>query len=502
MPRVFNCELSLEHGVRRDCAIVLASKVLVVYGITESTHFVVPVKLYDWGMSENALLNTKETAQYIGVSAGVVTRLANTGELEFVTCGARKVFRKEAIDAYLERNNLIQAAVDQVSTKDFEDNICALSFFSGAGGLDLGFERAGISAALYCENNRECRMTLHRNRPDVALLGDITKISADEVRRMARIPQGREIDVMFGGPPCQAFSTAGARRAFEDPRGNVFLRYLDLASELKPRYLVIENVRGLLSTPFPVESGGKPIRGGVMRYILNKLEEMGYGVSFNLYNAANFGAAQIRERVVIIAKRDGTKCDWLIPTHTDPDGKYVQNWNLPSWVTFRDVVYDIEDSRQTHTDFPEKRLLYFSMLKEGQCWNKLPIEIQEEAMGKAYKLGGGKTGFYRRIAWDRPSPTLVTSPTMPATDLCHPKELRPLSVEEYKRVQGFPDDWWIAGSIHDQYRQIGNAVPVSLGEAIGRAILDDMRGEAHDERWRNFPYSRYAHTSDQNWNLA
>ena len=453
MPRVFNCELSLEHGVRRDCAIVLASKVLVVYGITESTHFVVPVKLYDWGMSENALLNTKETAQYIGVSAGVVTRLANTGELEFDTCGARKVFRKEAIDAYLERNNLIQAAVDQVSTKDFEDNICALSFFSGAGGLDLGFERAGISAALYCENNRECRMTLHRNRPDVALLGDITKISADEVRRMAR-------------------------------------------------YLVIENVRGLLSTPFPVESGGKPIRGGVMRYILNKLEEMGYGVSFNLYNAANFGAAQIRERVVIIAKRDGTKCDWLIPTHTDPDGKYVQNWNLPSWVTFRDVVYDIEDSRQTHTDFPEKRLLYFSMLKEGQCWNKLPIEIQEEAMGKAYKLGGGKTGFYRRIAWDRPSPTLVTSPTMPATDLCHPKELRPLSVEEYKRVQGFPDDWWIAGSIHDQYRQIGNAVPVSLGEAIGRAILDDMRGEAHDERWRNFPYSRYAHTSDQNWNLA
>ena len=98
MPRVFNCELSLEHGVRRDCAIVLASKVLVVYGITESTHFVVPVKLYDWGMSENALLNTKETAQYIGVSAGVVTRLANTGELEFDTCGARKVFRKEAIE--------------------------------------------------------------------------------------------------------------------------------------------------------------------------------------------------------------------------------------------------------------------------------------------------------------------------------------------------------------------------------------------------------------------
>ena len=113
------------------------------------------------------------------------------------------------------------------------------------------------------------------------------------------------------------------------------------------------------------------------------------------------------------------------------------------------------------------------MLQEGQHWNSLPKDLQRDALGKAYDLGGGKTGFYRRIAFNRPCPTLVTSPTMPATDLCHPTENRPLSVEEYKRVQGFPDDWWIAGSISDQYRQIGNAVPVMLGAAIGQAIRDD-----------------------------
>ncbi|PLS26594.1 modification methylase [Bifidobacterium anseris] len=438
----------------------------------------------------------------MGVSAGVVTRLANVGELEFDICGARKVFRQEAVDAYLRRNNLVRAPEDQALRGGLKYDICALSFFSGAGGLDLGMERAGIPATLYCENNRECRMTLHQNRPDVALLGDITQIDADSVRRMACISPNSEIDVIFGGPPCQAFSTAGARRAFEDPRGNVFLKYLDLAAELNPRYLIIENVRGLLSTSFPTRPGGKPVRGGAMRYILNRLNEMDYGVSFNLYNAANFGSAQIRERVVIIAKRDGTKCDWLIPTHADSKEKVAENWRLPYWMTFRDVVHDIEDLPQTYTNFPQKRLRYFNMLKEGQCWNKLPLDVQEEAMGKAFRLGGGKTGFYRRIAWDRPSPTLVTSPTMPATDLCHPDALRPLSVEEYKRVQGFPDDWWIAGGVHDQYRQIGNAVPVSLGEAIGRAILDDMNGRSHDKRWRDFPYSRYSRTSDLTWDLA
>ena len=154
------------------------------------------------------------------------------------------------------------------------------------------------------------------------------------------------------------------------------------------------------------------------------------------------------------------------------------------------------------TQFPEKRLRYFRMLGEGQYWKDLPANLQEDAMGKAYHLSGGKTGFYRRIRFDRPCPTLVTSPTMPATDLCHPTKDRPLSIEEYKRVQGFPDDWKICGNISDIYRQIGNAVPVALGKAIGRAFIDDMNSVEASTTFESFPYSRYRHTSDQTWTGA
>ena len=137
------------------------------------------------------------------------------------------------------------------------------------------------------------------------------------------------------------------------------------------------------------------------------------------------------------------------------------------------------------------------MLKEGQYWKDLPPEMQVEAMGKKLQLGGGKTGFFRRLSFSKPSPTLVTNPTMPATDLAHPIENRPLSVEEYASIQEFPQDWKICGSILDQYKQIGNAVPIKLGEAIGRAILDDMTGNTYTVF--NFPFSRYKITDEISW---
>lgn len=111
------------------------------------------------------------------------------------------------------------------------------------------------------------------------------------------------------------------------------------------------------------------------------------------------------------------------------------------------------------------------MLGPGQCWRDLPREVQKVAMGKSYLSQGGKTGFYRRLSWDSPSPTLVTSPMMPATSLAHPEEDRALSIEEYARIQMFPDDWKFAGNLKDIYKQIGNAVPVGLGFAAARHLL-------------------------------
>ena len=119
-------------------------------------------------------------------------------------------------------------------------------------------------------------------------------------------------------------------------------------------------------------------------------------------------------------------------------------------------------------------------------------------MGRAYYAGGGKTGFLRRLAWDKPAPTLVTHPAMPATDLAHPEADRPLSIQEYKRLQEFPDDWAFAGPLIEQYRQVGNAVPASLGLAIGKLISRLLRNEPV-EHLPGFSYSRYHNTSDAQW---
>jgi DNA (cytosine-5)-methyltransferase 1 len=154
-----------------------------------------------------------------------------------------------------------------------------------------------------------------------------------------------------------------------------------------------------------------------------------------------------------------------------------------------------------HLKFDEERLRFYRMLKDGQYWKHLPsIELQMEALGKSYFSGGGKTGFFRRLAWDKPSPTLVTSPTMPATDLAHPVEDRPLSIQEYKRIQQFPDDWILKGNLVAQYKQVGNAVPVGLGEALGNTLIDHLNGVKKDStKFKSFPYSRYKNTKDDEW---
>jgi DNA (cytosine-5)-methyltransferase 1 len=132
----------------------------------------------------------------------------------------------------------------------------------------------------------------------------------------------------------------------------------------------------------------------------------------------------------------------------------------------------------------------------------LPEELQKEALGKSYYSGGGKTGFLRRLAWDKPSPTLVTHPAMPATDLCHPEENRPLSIQEYLAIQQFPKSWHIKGPLTEQYKQVGNAVPVGLGEAVGKSILDQLNGKQSNTNHSDFQYSRYKNTRDTDWKIA
>ena len=442
----------------------------------------------------NNLLTAGEVAKKLKVTVQSVRLLIKNGMLNAERVGNQWLTSIEDLNEYIEKNDVVIEPDDHERLSDDIPEIVALSFFSGAMGLDIGMKNGGIDALLACEFNKACRMTIAKNKPEIGLIGDITDFTAEEILKMAKIPEGRKVDVIFGGPPCQAFSTAGNRKAFDDERGNVFLKYLSIISEIKPTYVVIENVRGLLSTPFKYKDIEEPIKGGAMMIILDKLKEIGYTVSFNLYNAAYFGAPQIRERVVIIGKLGGGKVSYLQPTHNEEgtDG-------LKAWRTLRDEfdAYLPMNVEHHFIEFPEKRLKYYRILKEGQYWKDLPLDLQKEALGKSFYLGGGKTGFLRRLSYSRPSPTLVTNPTMPATDLAHPTEDRPLSVEEYKSIQEFPESWKVCGGILDQYKQIGNAVPVKLGEAIAKTIIDDMNGIKYENT--GFSYSRYKNTDEISW---
>ena len=448
-------------------------------------------------------VSIKDAAAQLMISEQRARTLCRQGLLEARKIGNSWVILQKSIDTYgLVSGHIIAEDQPAYNISATARKPIALSFFSGAMGLDLGIEKAGFHVRLACEVDKYCRQTIALNRPDTALLGDINDYTAEDVRKAAGLSVKDDIDLIVGGPPCQAFSTAGKRQGLSDERGNVFLKYLDLALELRPKYLVIENVRGLLSCPMEhrphhLRGEGFPdlaedeLKGGALNFILSKLDKSGYGYSFNLYNSANFGTPQIRERVIIICSRNGKKPPFLVPTHSQ-DGAF----NLPKWKTLRSCLGNID--KHHHLNFPEKRLKYYRLLKPGQNWKNLPENLQKEALGKSFYAGGGKTGFLRRLDWGKPSPTLVTHPAMPATDLAHPQEDRPLSIEEYKRIQEFPDSWQLAGPLIQQYKQVGNAVPLSLGAAVGNLVMNLLSGKkvAH---LSGFKYSRYRNTSHEEW---
>ncbi len=401
------------------------------------------------------------------------------------------------------KNKEVKYVADRKSEYKYsKQKLNCLSFFSGAMGLDIGLEQSGINVLLACEIDNASRKTILHNDKKIGLIGDIRNYSYEQILEFANLQNKEQVDLVVGGPPCQAFSTAGNRKGFQDERGNVFLCYIDLISNLKPTYAVIENVRGLMSSSLSIDILDDPIikkykidwkntPGSSLFYVIKKLESYGYLVSFNLYNSANFGTPQIRERIVIICTKLPTKVPYLEPTHSNND-----SFGLPRWKTFKEAVIDLDNNKAEYIPFSEKRLKYINMLKSGENWRSLPLSVQKEALGKAYFLGGGKTGFLRRLDWNKPSPTVVTHPAMPATELAHPEEPRPLSIQEYKRIQEFPDEWEIQGTILEKYKQIGNAVPVGLGKAIGKTILRHSKGETY-KQLPEFPYSRYLKTSDQ-----
>jgi DNA (cytosine-5)-methyltransferase 1 len=357
----------------------------------------------------------------------------------------------------------------------------AISLFSGAMGLDLGFEQAGFEVRVAVERGSVAAATIRLNRPDLALIErPIERVSAPDILAAGDLRAG-DVDLVIGGPCCQAFSTAGHRRSVGEPRGALFKHYLRIVNHVRPRFFVMENVRGILSAavrhrPLRERGPGYPPLapdeelGSAFLVLLRSLRRTGYRIVFDVLDAADFGVPQHRDRIVIVGSRDGEPFRMPRPTHSN-DPSIAQR----PWQTLEDAIGDLRGAQHTYRELPPRKKRVIERVPPGGNWKDVPLPMQRRALGNAFHASGGRVGFFRRLAWDRPSPSLTTRPDSTATMLCHPDEDRVLSIEEYARIQQFPSHWAFAGSLPQQYEQVGNAVPVGLGRAIGRALLKTMR---------------------------
>lgn len=382
-----------------------------------------------------------------------------------------------------------------------------VSLFSGAMGLDLGLESTGEFEVLAAvEKEPSFCDTIRKNRDSGVLLGsplvyetDIKELDAHQLMADLGLNPG-ELDLLVGGPPCQSFSTAGRRRTVEDPRGTLLWDFLRFIEVLQPKFFLMENVRGLISSALrhrpiadrPVR-GGAPLEpeeqpGSVIQKFDDDLRTISGPYRMDIFevNSVNYGAPQIRERALFVGSRlPGAVLSFPNPTHgpiatssavhqqqlsLEGDPEPVDGSSLRPWRTLRDALSGLVDADPVIQDFSPRKKRYLDLVPEGANWRSLPPDIAEESMGRAFHAKGGRSGWWRRLTWDLPSPTLVTMPNHASTSLCHPTETRALTVREYARIQEFPDDWQICGTPAEQYAQIGNAVPVRLGAVAGRVI--------------------------------
>ena len=366
-----------------------------------------------------------------------------------------------------------------------------VSLFTGAGGLDSGLDSTGRYDLRGCvELKPQCCQTLRRNR-DLGLLGsaDTQVIAADIAALDPRVLMDKlglapgELDLLAGGPPCQAFSTAGRRQSVADPRGTLLWDFLRFVEAFRPKVFVMENVRGLLSAALmhrPIalrpDRGGPPLQrdeqpGSVVElWTQDLITRLGgsYRVDCFEVNAVNYGAPQLRERVLFIGNRLGHVLDFAPPSHGDVHGRSPAG--LLPYRTLRDALADFREERPVLMDFSPRKKHYLSLVPAGGNWRTLPPEVAAASMGRAFHAKGGRSGWWRRLSWDLPCPTVVTMPNHASTSMCHPDEVRVLSVGECARVQEFPAGWDFCGSPMEQYAQVGNAVPVRLGRLAGDLI--------------------------------
>ncbi|VFA93885.1 Modification methylase HaeIII [Nocardia farcinica] len=337
----------------------------------------------------------------------------------------------------------------------------ALSLFSGAGGLDLGLEAAGIETIGCIEIESVARRTLAANRPGWMTLDydDVMEAGNRLTPRQVGLRR-RGLDLIVGGPPCQPFSKAAqwnpnSRRGMEDGRAEPVHGLLNLVERFLPKAVLIENVVGYVQGPANARIVLEEGLAGI-----NARNGTKYRFDIAILNAADFGVPQNRQRAILVARRDGRKFKFPEATHAEAP--------ITAW----DALHDLPALEWSPR--PDAWTELLPCIPEGSNYLHLT------ARGGGPELFGWRTrywSFLLKLARDRPSWTLPASPG-PNTGPFH-WDNRPLSVRERMRLQSFPDDWVFCGTDREQVRMSGNATPPALAEIIGRALVDQLSlGEA------------------------
>lgn len=397
-------------------------------------------------------LSLSETAELLGKSKETLRRWDREGKLPAVRepmSNYRMYSRSQIEDIFSDFFNTqtVKEVVNNYTKPAREYKV--LELFAGAGGLAIGLENAGLKCVALNEIDKFACQTLRRNRPNWNILeGDIKEFDFSNYKN--------KVEVVTGGFPCQAFSYAGKKLGFADARGTLFYEFARVVTEVNPLICVGENVRGLLS-----HDNGRTLQG-----MISILNEIGYNVApVQVLKAINYKVPQKRERLILVGiRKDIKNVEYEYPK------PYRRIYNLRDALKKGDL-YDSDVPKSDGATYPKRKKEILSMVPPKGYWRDLPVDVQKEYLAGSYYLGGGKTGMARRIGWDEPCLTLTCSPAQKQTERCHPDETRPFTVREYARIQTFPDEWVFEGSMAQQYKQIGNAVPVNLGREIGYSIV-------------------------------
>nr|WP_221177738.1 DNA (cytosine-5-)-methyltransferase [Epilithonimonas hominis] len=395
-------------------------------------------------------LTISETAKLLNKSTKTLRRWDEEGKLSAVRepMSNYRVYRKDDVQALF--SEFIQDEIIETVSNFAEplNEYKVLELFAGAGGLAVGMEKAGLKCVALNEIDKHACETLRTNRPN-------WNVYEGDIKNFSFFSYHNQVDVVTGGFPCQAFSYAGKRLGFEDARGTLFYEFARVVKEVNPPICIGENVKGLLS-----HDNGKTLQG-----MISILDEIGYNVvPVEVLKAINYKVPQKRERLILVGIRKDIDVKYEYPK------PYKKIYNLKDALKKGDL-FDTNVPKSDGVKYPESKKNVLDLVPPKGYWRDLPLDIQKEFMGASFYLGGGKTGMARRIGWDEPCLTLTCSPAQKQTERCHPDETRPFTVREYARIQTFPDDWHFAGPMSQQYKQIGNAVPVNLGREIGYSII-------------------------------